>query len=446
MKRQFFISIFIILSTLMFSQERFRSGIFLHHSTGDYIWGNDQTGNTTDIPAEINKYNSENNYSDDQAFSLKEKWFPNSTDNEWNYWRKVFNKEVNDDIYSIINSNKIVIIKSCFPSSEVEGWGEPADTLDPSKKTVYNYKWHWRYFLDSIKAHPETFFVIWTNAPKVNGYDHWAKWSNQFCTWAKDTLAKGKDPEYVDIPKNVYVFDYFHKLVGDDYKLKPEYAAGSSDSHPNGAATDLIAPQFVKEIFDAAAAYEKYYNDGLQPPVLKDPENNSAGLLPEVTFNWKSAWGAGAYYLQVSDDPDFRDVLTEEEIKDTTFHLADGLSDNSTYYWRVRSLDQKTESQWTDEWSFSTATPTKINPVSNVDKFDIYPNPTHGNINIRTTGDFFRFSVRIYNVIGQLVKEMEIHLNGGKTFSIDLSSLPKGQYFLSMMVENEIITKKIIIT
>jgi hypothetical protein len=47
------------------------------------------------------------------------------------------------------------------------------------------------------------------------------------------------------------------------------YAAGPGDSHPNAAATALIAPQFVEEIFNAAIGYEGIY--GLVPKdVLKE--------------------------------------------------------------------------------------------------------------------------------------------------------------------------------
>jgi hypothetical protein len=52
------------------------------------------------------------------------------------------------------------------------------------------------------------------------------------------------------------VFDFFHKLAGADGKLPLKYAASSSDSHPNNLATQLVAPQLVSEVFDAARNYE----------------------------------------------------------------------------------------------------------------------------------------------------------------------------------------------
>lgn len=47
----------------------------------------------------------------------------------------------------------------------MSGWGVPSDTLTPTNKTVYNYKWHWRNIVKVMAQHPETFFTIWTNAP-----------------------------------------------------------------------------------------------------------------------------------------------------------------------------------------------------------------------------------------------------------------------------------------
>ncbi|MCU0645146.1 MAG: T9SS type A sorting domain-containing protein, partial [bacterium] len=68
--------------------------------------------------------------------------------------------------------------------------------------------------------------------------------------------AVGLDPVFGAFPKNVYVFDFFHKLADSNGKLPSTYAASSGDSHPNANATKLVAPQFVTEIFDAAMAYE----------------------------------------------------------------------------------------------------------------------------------------------------------------------------------------------
>jgi hypothetical protein len=261
MKRHIILIVLLTTTILSFSQTKFRSGIFLHHSTGDNIWG--PNGAATSIPQEISKYNTVHGYSGMNSISMDQSWWPdgvNSGNNEWECWHRIFeNKDlVNSDIRSILTANKIVVIKSCFPSSAIDRPGQSSDTLSPTEKTIYNYKWHWRHIVKVMKQHPGNFFAIWTNAPMTAGQTDAtaAAFSKKFCKWAKDTLAKGLDPVMGAFPTNVYVFDYFSKLTNSDGFLLNQYAVSSGDSHPNAAATALIAPQFVNEIFDAAIFYE----------------------------------------------------------------------------------------------------------------------------------------------------------------------------------------------
>jgi hypothetical protein len=223
------------------------------------------------------KYNSSHGLTGNNAVSMTEQWWP-SDDNEWATWHNIFlNRDQNNDIQPFLQNNKIIVIKSCFPSSNIYETGSPSDTLDPTNKTIYNYKWHWRNIVKVMRAHPENFFAIWTNAPLVANEtnNQEARLSNQLCRWAKDTLAAGNDPIFGAFPANAYVFDFFHKLADSNGKLPSQYAAGSGDSHPNAAATNLVAPQFVTEIFDAAIAYE---GTGIQ---YRDSQSPSSYILQQ---------------------------------------------------------------------------------------------------------------------------------------------------------------------
>lgn len=234
----------------------FRSGIFLHHSTGGNIWG--PNGSSTSVPQEMTVYNTAHGYTGSQAVTMNENWWAPG-DNEWVTQHQFFE---DPDPYTGIGyylpDNKVIVIKSCFPSSAMSGPGQPSDTLTPWLKTVWNYKWHWRHIIRAMASHPDNFFAIWTNAPlepySTNASE--AIYSRQFCTWAKDTLATGLDPVYGAFPPNVYVFDFFQKLTGPDGMMLSSFAAGPGDSHPNASATALVAPQFVQEIFNAAIIYE----------------------------------------------------------------------------------------------------------------------------------------------------------------------------------------------
>jgi len=261
MKTLFFTIYLVLTISILSAQNYFRSGIFLHHSTGNYIWGPNPDGtSTTTIPEQMNIYNSIHSFNGSDSIKMSEEWWTPG-DNEWSTQHEFFEGNTSfTDINDYLENNKIIVIKSCFPSSSVVEIGESSDTLNPTYKSVYNYKWHWRHIVNVMENHPENFFVIWTNAPLeiASTTTSDAGFSKSFCIWAKDTLANGLDAEFGPFPANVYVFDFFNKLTGANGIMLNQYRTSEGDSHPNGAATDLVAPQFVNEIFDAAIAYETY--------------------------------------------------------------------------------------------------------------------------------------------------------------------------------------------
>lgn len=247
----------------------FRSGIFLHHSTGGNIWG--PNGSATSIPQEMIQYNQTHVYTGPQAVSMTEEWWSPS-DNEWITQHQFFeDPSPVTGIGYYLPDHPIIVVKTCFPASSMTGIGQPSDTLSPWVKSVYNYKWHWRHIIRAMESFPDNFFAIWTNAPlePYSTTTSEALFSRQFSRWAKDTLATGNDPDFGPFPPNVYVFDFFGKLTGPDGMMLSSFAAGPGDSHPNAAATALVAPQFVNEIFDAAIAYEAIYPSALKRGVTR---------------------------------------------------------------------------------------------------------------------------------------------------------------------------------
>lgn len=249
----------LVVSTCALPQERFRTGIFLHHSTGYRIWGPNES--STSMPAEIDSFNRAHAFMADTAFTFLEQHWPPTPDNEWSRWHAIFaNKEPGADIRPLLAAAKIIMIKSCFPSSQLWGGdGTARDTSTPEVKSIANYKWHWRSIAGAMRTMPGNFFVIWTNAPLAPGItsSEQAALSDRFCHWAKDTLAAGLDPVFGAFPKNILVFDIFHLLAGADGKLLLKYAVDSLDSHPNRAATERAAPVLVRETLTGALLYER---------------------------------------------------------------------------------------------------------------------------------------------------------------------------------------------
>jgi hypothetical protein len=80
---------------------------------------------------------------------------------------------------------------------------------------------------------------------------------------------------------------------------------------------------------------------------------------------------------------------------------------------------------------------TKTNYVS------IYPNPSNGIINFSNMPAFSNTQVTIYNQLGESVYKGKI--NASAKTQIDLSSLTKGVYFLSMTSEKIVLNQKIVL-
>jgi hypothetical protein len=248
--------------TVSFSQQRFRRGILLHHSTGGSIYasGTDVYGSaphTTNVPNECRTYNVTHSLSGADSVFIGESWWPDG-DNEWVTWDGLMR---NNNVITTWSSYPVIIMKSCYPSSALSSAGQPSDTLNLSAKTVYNYKYLWRRIVRLMSQHPEHFFVIWTNAPLSSAETNTASaaLSNQFCWWAKDTLSRGLDQQFGSFPNNVYVFDFYHYLANSSGMLYDNLWSHDG-SHPNGYATDTIAPKLVREVFDAAIQYEQQLN------------------------------------------------------------------------------------------------------------------------------------------------------------------------------------------
>ncbi|WP_303317473.1 spondin domain-containing protein [Flavivirga abyssicola] len=69
--------------------------------------------------------------------------------------------------------------------------------------------------------------------------------------------------------------------------------------------------------------------------------------------------------------------------------------------------------------------------VNNIDAVKIFPNPTNGRITLSNIQDIELNSIKIYNVLGKLVKQIEI-AKGLSKLNTNLSNLNKGIYLLNL--------------
>ena len=437
------------MSTVFFPQSQFRSGRFFHHSTGNRIWG--PNGSSTSIPNEMTLYNTEKGYIGNNEVSMNETWFP-SDDNEWYTWHRIFdNSDPNDNIYPYLENNKIIVIKSCYPSSEMIGAGGPSDTLNnPSLKTIYNYKWHWRSIIQIMKQHPDNFFVIWTNAPLVPSATNsqQASLADQFCTWAKDTLATGNDPLLGEFPSNVYVFDFFHKLADATGMLQLQYATSTTDSHPNGLATELVSPQFVQEIFNAAIFYEDH-------PLPVELSSFSASTIGStVKLSWRTETEVNNYGFEIerkvgsgqSSVGNFEKIGfvngngNSNSPEDYTFE--DKMVESGKYSYRLKQIDNDGQFEYSKTIEIYFDVSKKFELSQN------YPNPFNPSTTIKfNLSESGNAKLTIYNLLGQEIQTIANNFKEAGTYeeTINITSFSSGIYWYKLEINGLSQSKKMVL-
>lgn len=91
-------------------------------------------------------------------------------------------------------------------------------------------------------------------------------------------------------------------------------------------------------------------------PNLAFPENNSEGALKPYTFGWESDVNALNYEIQISTEESFNTLLETDLVNDNSYN-AELLLFNTTYYWRVKSINdcEGGESSFSTAFNFTTA-------------------------------------------------------------------------------------------
>ncbi len=110
-------------------------------------------------------------------------------------------------------------------------------------------------------------------------------------------------------------------------------------------------------------------------PVLASPVNGAINISEVMTLDWYYPDLASSYRLQISTDPSFASgiVYDESSIPDT-FKLITGLEGQTTYYWRVNSINAGGASNFSASFSFTTGFPTTtalVFPVNNTGNLPI---------------------------------------------------------------------------
>ncbi|OPX59895.1 MAG: hypothetical protein A4E25_00823 [Methanobacterium sp. PtaB.Bin024] len=235
--------------------------IFIHHSTGEN-WLSDENGGLGIALRDNNYFVSDTNYGwgPDSIGDLTDighwwLWFrgPDSS----KYTDALYNESGQNCEYSRLSSdpggeNEIIIFKSCFPNSALQGSSSdvvPSIASNPLKgessdsefHTVANAKGIYIDLLEYFKTRPDKLFIIITAPPLSD--PTYGENAHSFNQWLVNDWLD-------DYPyKNVAVFDFYSVLTNGGNTLA--YPSSWGDDHPSQAGNQKATQEFTNFLNNA---------------------------------------------------------------------------------------------------------------------------------------------------------------------------------------------------
>lgn len=219
------------------------NAIFLHHSVGEVIWNGG-------VVAWFKNYNVRNG----TGYEIGERNFPkeslygweNYPYDYWNIWvnhagENAFEEEPTLEI--LTKKYDLIILKHCYPVSEIEADSDKADVAS-TEKTLANYRLQYEALKVKMREFPENKFLVWTGAAEVKNAtnEEKAKRAREFFSFVKEKWDEKGD--------NIFVFDFYGLETEGGLYLKDEYAASLEDSHPNEEFAQKVAPLFSERVVE----------------------------------------------------------------------------------------------------------------------------------------------------------------------------------------------------
>lgn len=156
-------------------------------------------------------------------------------------------------------------------------------------------------------------------------------------------------------------------------------------------------------------------------PILYEPLNQQKLVLQDsVTVRWTGKGFYNSFNVQIAEDSDFTSILLESNTNLSDISIK-GLTNNTSYYWRVNSVLGDSISDWSEVWSFEITDP-YISAVS----------PNGGEVWTRGDVEVIRWETNVQeNVYVDLLQD--------NSFLMALDTLPGGDQAYSWEIPTDIL-------
>ena len=167
---------------------------------------------------------------------------------------------------------------------------------------------------------------------------------------------------------------------------------------------------------------------------------NSA-IISGDFFEGSQTITAKGFQYKLSSQTNWNEIIINMD--ETSYILSNLLSDTN-YVYRAFAISL-TDTVFGEEIIFRTLSEAGLNSINNNEiSMNLYPNPSSGIFNINIEGLNVGADIFILDLSGRVIKEQSISVRDNSII-VDLSSSPKGIYFVKIVTGKSTISKKLII-
>ncbi len=243
------------------------------------------------------------------------------------------------------------------------------------------------------------------------GYDF--EYTIIFALWDEEEYGLAGSSAYATAADNVN--DTIHGVINMD-------AIAHDSDNDSVARVHARPPGNSEEIGDTVMAVNNDYNIGLDMILV----NPGATYSDHASF-WNHNFGAVLMIQDWEGDPNPHYHLASDKVQ--YFNIP--------YFHKIARLSIASAAAFAVPYVPSTAGVDE----EHADEIRLYPNPSHGLVNIRWQEEYI--IIQVVDMVGKVVFTSPLN-NQAKSFALDLSSSSNGIYFVNLINGNHRIVKKFI--
>jgi hypothetical protein len=190
-----------------------------------------------------------------------------------------------------------------------------------------------------------------------------------------------------------------------------------------------------------------------EPVLLQPADNSTTPAYNAVLLQWEAVPNASRYLIEIDRTPSFSFDPTRIIVNNSNgIWVEDIFESDKKYHWRVIPFNNGyTCTEPSDTWDFTTGTAVSTQQITQLNNWTVSPNPVRMNSSINLSFDAansFTAAITIYSATGQVVFQSPDNYipQGAFTFSLPISDLQSGIYFVQVRSDNGLASQRLVIT